>query len=452
MPLRISARVLIAVGLVVLATIATPAQDRGVVRIQPPVGPDGQVRDLYSGSHALLVGVSLYQERVAWTPLASVPDEIRTLEEALRAQGFGTIQKVLNPNGAELRQAIEDFISKYGFDPGNRLFFFFAGHGYTLDGGERGFFVPRDAPDPLRDEQGFRRVALSMQQVATWAQEITARHALFAFDSCFSGTIFRTRDRPVPERISNATAQPVREFLSAGGAGEPVPARSVFTPLVVRGLSGAADLDGDGFITGTELGNFVQREVIEYRTGQTPQFGKIRDVRFDQGDIVFVPARVQLVDEKPVARPADSVATSVGNAASPPAVDPPAAAAPTRSAAVIDLPTGSMAPPTERAAVEEVLNEYRRAYEARSLSRLQRVFPALPNPPAVATAFDEAREVLVGMSPPDIQITSADTASARTRLNQNFVPRVGVARRAPTRDVTFTLRKDGTRWIIVGLR
>ena len=299
-------------ALLLLATFTDAAQDRGLVRVPAPVGPEGQIRELYTGSYALLVGVAQYQQATAWSSLESIPNELTALEGALKAQGFDAVQRVTNPTGAELERAIKEFIGKYGYTQGNRLFFFFAGHGYTLDNGERGFFVPRDAPDPLRDEPGFRRVALSMQQVATWAQEITARHALFAFDSCFSGAIFRTRDRSVPERISASTAQPVREFISAGGAGEPVPARSVFTPVFVRALNGAADLDRDGFVTGTELGNFVQREVIEYRTGQTPQFGKIRDVRFDQGDIVFLPPRgaSPAVAAAPAAAPPPAVSTS----------------------------------------------------------------------------------------------------------------------------------------------
>jgi hypothetical protein len=80
------------------------------------------------------------------------------------------------------------------------------------------------------------------------------------------------------------------------------------------------------------------------------------------------------------------------------------------------------------------------------------VYPSLPNPAAVRTAFEEAREVLVGMSPPQVRITSATEAAATTRLNQNFVPRVGTARTAPTREVTFMLQKAGGQWVIVSLR
>src|SRR5688500_18729696 len=120
--------------------VVAGAQDRGLL-VPAPVGPEGQIRELYSGSYALLVGVAQYQDRAAWSSLDSIPDELGNLEATLKAQGFGAVERVTNPTGAELRRAIDDFIGRYGFNTGNRLFFFFAGHGYTLDGGERGFFV-----------------------------------------------------------------------------------------------------------------------------------------------------------------------------------------------------------------------------------------------------------------------------------------------------------------------
>jgi VWFA-related protein len=341
-----AAHVAACAGLLALASIALTSQDRGVVRVPAPVGPEGQIQELYAGSYALLVGVARYQNRVAWNSLDSIPAELGALQDALKAQGFQAVERVMNPTGAELRRAIDDFIGRYGFNPKNRLVFYFSGHGHTLDDGERGFFVPADAPDPAQDEPGFRRVALSMQQIATWAQEITVRHALFAFDSCFSGQIFRTRDRPVSQRLAATTAQPVRVFLSAGGAGERVPAKSIFAPVLVRALNGAADLDNDGFVTGTELGNFVQREVIEYRAGQTPQFGKIRDLRLDQGDIVFLPPRQGSAPNQPAAAPhpaaiADSSARS-DTAASPGTATTATVAAPSAiasSAIAVEEPT-----------------------------------------------------------------------------------------------------------------
>lgn len=417
--------------LLALAVAPMLAQERGIARVPAPVGPDGQIEELYTGSHALLVGVSRYQDPTTWVSLESIPNELSDLEQVLKAQGFQSVQRVMDPTGKQLRDAIDEFKDRYGFNEGHRLFFFFAGHGYTL--GSDGFFVPSDAPDPLRDKEGFRRVALSMVMIQTWAEVISARHALFAFDSCFSGTIFHTRgDRPPVQRLSPTTKEPVRQFLSAGGAGERVPSRSVFTPAIVRALSGDGDIDGDGFVTGTELGNFVQRRVIESGKGQTPQFAKISDSRLDQGEIVFRPATM-----------AGTTATAAAASSGASAVGPVS-----RDAATVVDKTAA-----DRAAIGEALNEYRRAYEARSLPRLQRVFPTLPDPEDIAMTFANAREVRVNMSSPEIRIVSPTEASATAVLSYRYTFfRVGFARPTPPRTWTFTLRKDTGRWVIESRR
>lgn len=84
------------------------------------------------------------------------------------------------------------------------------------------------------------------------------------------------------------TARKVRQFITAGTAGEEVPARSTFTPAFVDALlHREGDLDRDGYVTGTELGLHLQSEVSRYAV-QTPQFGKIRDRELAKGDFVFV--------------------------------------------------------------------------------------------------------------------------------------------------------------------
>jgi hypothetical protein len=302
----------LAVAAAIAASPVLRAQDPATRRLRvvpAPTGPSGATQELYTRSHALLVGLSRYDDGAAWAPLPSVGKELGDLKAALERVGFDSVEHVENPTGAQLREAVSAFISRYGYDSGARLVFFFSGHGYTLDG--RGYFVPRDASDPQKDESGFRRTAISMDQVATWARDMSARHALFAFDSCFSGTIFRSRNRLVPQPISELTGKKVRLFIAAGDAGETVPAESVFTPLFTRALRGDADRNRDGFVTGTELGNWVQGEVLGYGVRQTPQFGKLRDVAFDEGDVVFaVPTSAPAV-APPVPAPAPSPAHSI---------------------------------------------------------------------------------------------------------------------------------------------
>ena len=103
-----------------------------------------------------------------------------------------------------------------------------------------------------------------------------------------SGSVLKSRAAVIPEDISYLTSKPVRQFISAGSANQPVPAQSVFRPLFIRGIRGKADLDKDGYVTGTELGMYLQKRVPYYETGQTPQYGKIRDPMLDEGNFVFV--------------------------------------------------------------------------------------------------------------------------------------------------------------------
>ena len=246
----------------------------------------GRKVGLYKGSHALIIGISDYT--AGWPKLESVPYEINRVEAALKKQGFHVV-KVMNPTSDELNEAFEDFIDAYGFDAGNRLLFFFSGHGHTRKQGKKGYLVPADAPDPNYDEKGFARKAIGMNQILTWSREIEAKHALFLFDSCFSGTVFKAKALPqIPPNISDVTSRPVRQFITAGSAGEEVPASSVFTPSFIRALQGDGDLDKDGYITGTEIGMYLHKKVLSYRSDQTPQYGKIKDPDLDEGDFVFV--------------------------------------------------------------------------------------------------------------------------------------------------------------------
>ena len=267
------------------ATGAGASDGRGL-QIVPIKDRAGRDVGLYKGSYALLVGVSDYTTR-EWPDLESIPSEISQVASVLKAQGFH-VKKVMNPTSRQMKKAFEDFIDQYGFDANNRLIFFFSGHGYTRKGGRKGYLVPADAPDPRSDEKGFSRKALNMSQVMAWCRRIEAKHALFLFDSCFSGAIFKVKALPShPPHISDYTARPVRQFITAGSAGEEVPAQSIFTPLVLRALRGDADVDKDGYVTGTELGMYLHKRVLHYDRGQTPQYGKMKDPFYDEGDFVF---------------------------------------------------------------------------------------------------------------------------------------------------------------------
>ena len=73
-----------------------------------PTGPGGQLQALYTGSYALLIGVSRY-DNPAWSRLDSIPAELEQLAEVLRKTGFDRVDLVLDPTGEDLRRAVREF-------------------------------------------------------------------------------------------------------------------------------------------------------------------------------------------------------------------------------------------------------------------------------------------------------------------------------------------------------
>jgi len=253
------------------------------------VKKDGERIILYEGSYALLIGISKYHN---WPDLEMIQVEFSDLEKSLKKQHGFIVEKSFNPTSEILKKTIDTFINDHGFEKNNRLLIFFSGHGYTRKDNNgkiiRGYIVPSDAVDPFYDEIKFAQKAIDMDQIRTWAKRIESKHALFVFDSCFSGAIFISKNLPIPPDITYLTGKPVRQFITAGSAGEEVPGRSFFTPCFVKGIEGEADYDGDDYITGTDLGIYLRKKIMEYNIDQTPQFGKIKELGLDQGDFVFI--------------------------------------------------------------------------------------------------------------------------------------------------------------------
>ena len=251
---------------------------------------DGKENDLYDESHALVIGVSNYTQ--GWRKLPGVLTDVKEISRVLEAQGF-KVMTLLDPTVEKFQAALRTFRSRYGLRERNRLLIYFAGHGHTerlSDNRDLGYIVMHDAPLPAKDPEGFSQASIGMEEINSYALSLKSKHALFVFDSCFAGTIFRSESMPrTPPRIASMTAQPVRQFITAGDAGQAVPDDSIFRRYFARAFDQReGDLDEDGYITGEELGKYLMGSVAsDSRDTQTPRYGKIRDARLSQGDVVF---------------------------------------------------------------------------------------------------------------------------------------------------------------------
>lgn len=246
---------------------------------------------LYGESWAVVIGINQYER---WPRLAYAVHDAEGVRDAL-VDNFGfaedhvitlfdgeaTRDRILEVLGDELPAQVE---------PDDRVFVFYAGHGATRAlpmGSERGFIVPVDA-----DTEKLQSTAISMSALGDVHEALAAKHVMFVMDACYSG-IALTRAGGYtgdPRRyLQEVTRRNARQILTAGGADEQVTdhgpgGHSIFTWTLLQGMSGPADLNGDGFITASELSSFVAPRVSSL-SAQTPAFGNL--VGSQGGEFVF---------------------------------------------------------------------------------------------------------------------------------------------------------------------
>ena len=255
------------------------------VTVRTKVGEEIQ---LYKDSYALVVGNGSYTN--GWDPLAGALKDVKEVAAALEKHGFHVTLKT-DLRKADFETAFEAFIEN-GRDEDSRLLFYYAGHGHTetLRTGEKlGYLIMVDSPKPTATGKIDGSKNVDMESLVTQAKRIDALHVLYMFDSCFSGSILNARNIPQPPAIQDSVKYPVRQFITAGRANEPVPDYSRFKRAFLDLLEGKVDEPiPDGYITGEELGLYLKNAVATYNPAQNPQYGKINDPNLDKGDFVFV--------------------------------------------------------------------------------------------------------------------------------------------------------------------
>lgn len=273
------------IGFILSLSLLTAQENRGFKPVNVPV--EGKLINLYEQSHALVIGNINYTG--GWSRLPGVEKDIMAVKQVLEQNGFNVVlERDLNKEAID--KAINSFIAKYSSQVNNRLLIYYAGHGNTIKtswGSEQGYIVPIDAPKSAGNTSAFIEKSIEMAQFEIYAKRVQAKHCLFIFDACFSGTMFRSE--VVPQAISYKTQKHVRQFITSGSADQEVPDESIFRKYFVNALTTPeADYDKDGYLTGTELGLYLQNNVSNMsRNTQNPQYGKIKEFDLSQGDFVF---------------------------------------------------------------------------------------------------------------------------------------------------------------------
>lgn len=244
--------------------------------------------NFYAQKHALVIGINDYNYLPNLSYAVADARGIKTL--LLDKLGFEEKNIQLIENGEATRQNIFSIInnnfSEEKVDVNDAVFIFYAGHGLTLDlsnGNKAGFIAPVNSDRYLKNGN-----AISMTEIEYFNEIIPAKHVFWIMDACYSGLAL-TRSSGNSRYIEQITSRKGRQILTAGGADEEVAdggpeGHSIFTWNLIKGLEGAADLNGDRYITASELFNYVPEQVSLMST-QTPAFGNL--VGSEGGDFVF---------------------------------------------------------------------------------------------------------------------------------------------------------------------
>ncbi|WP_031202894.1 caspase family protein [Mesorhizobium sp. L103C120A0] len=279
---------------------------------------------IYQNSYALIIGNGDYDFQ---TDLPKVSADADIVSAALAQQGFQIDQIDHNLSGKALRERVQAFVDKYGYQEDARVVIWFAGHGVTING--EGYLLGKDAPvinldvkttlnATLRDFYG---AAMPIRSFGTILREMRSHHVMLVLDSCFAATIFADTRSGATRARSIEMENPTREIITSGGVGQKVADDGKFAQLFAEAITGkaryegkTADSNGDGYLSGTELGYFLSQAAET--PVQKPQFGKLpsanaksNDVaagidvggyNFEQGELFFVmPGGVPTPKEDP---------------------------------------------------------------------------------------------------------------------------------------------------------
>ncbi len=248
---------------------------------------------VYKGSYALIIGASSYSN--GFQKIYGVRDDVASIETILKLYDFKTFV-VMDPDHVKLRQAFDGFVDKFGMDPENRLIIYYSGHGKRLftkeDEEEKQendkvdhFIVPVNAPNPDIDRIGFLKNAMHLNRLLYYSEIIKSKHVLFVLDFCFSGGIFKIEKSGTPKRIMENAKKAVRQFITAGRHDETVPDNGSFREAFIAALQGEGDLNSDAYLTGSEIGQYIQNRITT--EDQSPQYGKVNIKELSQGEFVI---------------------------------------------------------------------------------------------------------------------------------------------------------------------
>ena len=231
---------------------------------------------------ALLIGVSEYGSGL--NPLPGAVRDVEAVQQVLQPLemgGFDEVKLLPNPNPPVMREAIEALFS--GRTKDDLVLLFFSGHVVQDDSGKLYFSTSITCKSPKADLIGVSAISASF--VHELMSNSPCQRQVVILDCCLSHA-------SAPEMTANDDGI-VDIKTQLGGEGRAILAsftstlnsfdsedydHSVYTRYLVEGMrTGAADLDGDGWISVDELHEYASNRVQAVAPAVKPTFYRVED-------------------------------------------------------------------------------------------------------------------------------------------------------------------------------
>jgi len=388
--------------------------------------------------YALVIGNNNYKYL---TKLQTAVNDAKDVAQILRDTYGFSVKVLYDATRDDILTALVEY--RKSLPVRSNLLIYYAGHGYEDRVAESAYWLPIDAD---RDNN---QNWISADDITRDVRAIQAHHVLIISDSCYSGMITRG-DAEVGINPQDRGAFVARMWslrsrgLMASGANEPVAdggggGHSVFAKAILQGLNGMPESQ----FTASALFQRVQPIVVVGggQGGQTPQYKTIGNAGESFGDFIFskggqaftAPIETTLIeavdDGNGVDRAQDTVIPASERDRLPNTV-------------------------SEAEAIRKVLDTYQQAYNYRDPNLLWKVWPSAPAKMRLdlQSSFKSAASIKMNlqMDAPDVA-SDGQSAIVRGESSLAYTPRVGSALPVRTDDIVFSLKRDGTSWVIAGV-
>lgn len=262
----------------------------------------GSARPKIPRSYAVVIGISQYKNLSAAQQLPYAERDAESIYSILISPEGGNFraENVHKLTGSaatltNLRREIEQWLPSVAKND-DRVLLYFAGHGFVEKNSGEAYFAPYDIKLDDLGGTGYPMATVN----AVMGAKIQAKDKILLTDSCHSGAIAPDADIQTLNRslvglnrsIFSLTAsrEQERSFESPDVGG----GHGIFTYYVVKGLEGAADESGDGYVTADELAEYVHTTVREATGGkQNPTSDRGRSTYDPSMILAYVPSHIR---------------------------------------------------------------------------------------------------------------------------------------------------------------